>query len=232
MIKESRVIKESGAIKESGIGAAPGPTLVLASASPARRATLTAAGVEVRVLVSGVDEDAVVAHYGVTDAQDVALVLARAKAEDVASRLGSDADFEGALVLGCDSVLELGGQVHGKPADAAQAIARWQQMRGGSGVLHTGHWLIDARDDGGGGTLGAVASTRVHFGTLSDDEIAAYVATGEPLAVAGGFTLDGLGGAYVTGIEGDHHNVVGVSLPLLRDLLAEVGVSWHQLWRR
>jgi septum formation protein len=135
-------------------------------------------------------------------------------------------------VLGCDSVLELGGQVHGKPADAAQAIARWQQMRGGSGVLHTGHWLIDARDDGGGGTLGAVASTRVHFGTLSDDEIAAYVASGEPLAVAGGFTLDGLGGAYVTGIEGDHHNVVGVSLPLLRDLLAEVGVSWHQLWRR
>jgi septum formation protein len=222
VIRESRVIKETGAA----------PALVLASASPARRATLRAAGVEVTVLVSGVDEDAVVAHYGVTDAQDVALVLARAKAEDVATRLGSDQDFEGALVLGCDSVLELGGQVHGKPADAAQAIERWQQMRGGSGVLHTGHWLIDARDDGGGGTLGAVASTTVHFATLSDDEIAAYVATGEPLAVAGGFTLDGLGGAYVTGIEGDHHSVVGVSLPLLRDLLAEVGVGWHQLWQR
>ncbi|HEX2806427.1 MAG TPA: nucleoside triphosphate pyrophosphatase [Kineosporiaceae bacterium] len=209
------------------------PRLVLASASQARRTTLIAAGVDPIVKVSGVDEDAVVAHYAVTDAQDIALVLARAKAEDVATSVDADdALAEGALVLGCDSVLELGGEVHGKPADAATAIARWQQMRGGSGVLHTGHWLIDAREDGGGGTLGAVASTTVHFAKLSDDEIAAYVATGEPLAVAGGFTLDGLGGAYVTGIEGDHHSVVGVSLPLLRDLLGQVGVSWHQLWRR
>jgi septum formation protein len=211
------------------------PRLVLASASPARRATLIAAGVDPVVIVSRVDEDTVVAHYGVTDAQDVALVLAKAKAEDVATTVDADDDLtagDGALVLGCDSVLELGGQVHGKPADAATAIARWQQMRGSSGVLHTGHWLIDARQDGGGGTLGAVASTNVHFAKLSDDEIAAYVATGEPLAVAGGFTIDGLGGAYVTGIEGDHHSVVGVSLPLLRDLLGEVGVSWHQLWRR
>jgi septum formation protein len=209
------------------------PRLVLASASPARRATLLAAGVDPIVVVSGVDEDAVVAHYGVTDAPDVALVLARAKAEDVATTVDGDDDLtDGALVLGCDSVLELGGQVHGKPADAATAVARWQQMRGGSGVLHTGHWLIDARENGGGGTLGAVASTTVHFATLSDEEIAAYVATGEPLAAAGAFTLDGLGGAYVTGIEGDHHSVVGVSLPLLRDLLGAVGVSWHQLWRR
>jgi septum formation protein len=209
------------------------PRLVLASASQARRTTLIAAGVDPIVKVSGVDEDAVVADCAVTDAQDIALVLARAKAEDVATSVDADdALAEGALVLGCDSVLELGGEVHGKPADAATAIARWQQMRGGSGVLHTGHWLIDAREDGGGGTLGAVASTTVHFAKLSDDEIAAYVATGEPLAVAGGFTLDGLGGAYVTGIEGDHHSVVGVSLPLLRDLLGQVGVSWHQLWRR
>jgi septum formation protein len=209
------------------------PRLVLASASPARRATLIAAGVDPIVVVSGVDEDAVVARYGVTEAPDVALVLAKAKAEDVATTVEADeAPADGALVLGCDSVLELGGEVHGKPADAAMAIARWQQMRGGSGVLHTGHWLIDAREDGGGGTLGAVASTTVRFAKLSDDEIVAYVATGEPLAVAGGFTLDGLGGAYVTGIEGDHHSVVGVSLPLLRDLLGEVGVSWHQLWRR
>jgi len=200
--------------------------LVLASASPARRATLTAAGLDPVIEVSGVDEEAVVARYGVTDAQDVALVLAKAKAEDVATRV------DDALVLGCDSVLELDGEVHGKPADAEQAIARWKRMRGSSGVLRTGHWLVDARDDGGGGTLGAVASTTVHFADLSDDEIAAYVATGEPLTVAGAFTLDGLGGAYVSGIEGDHHNVVGVSLPLLRDLLAEVGISWHQLWRR
>jgi septum formation protein len=203
---------------------------VLASASPARRATLVAAGVHPDVLVSAVDEDAVVAAYGVTDPQDVALVLAKAKAEDVAASDPAD----GALVLGCDSVLELDGEVHGKPVDAEQAIARWKRMRGGTGVLHTGHWLIDARDadDGGtGGTLGAVASTTVHFADLDDDEIAAYVATGEPLAVAGAFTLDGLGGAFVTGVEGDHHNVVGVSLPLLRGMLHDVGVAWHQLWR-
>ena len=210
------------------------PRLVLASASPARRATLVAAGVEPLVRVSGVDEDAVVAAYGVTDPQDVALVLAKAKAEDVAAT-DADAtdDGEAAFVLGCDSVLELGGEVHGKPADAEQAITRWKRMRGRSGVLHTGHWLIDVRDpaDGGtGGTLGAVASTTVHFADLDDDEIAAYVATGEPLAVAGAFTLDGLGGAFVTGIEGDHHNVVGVSLPLLRGLLQEVGMPWHRLW--
>ena len=212
------------------------PRLVLASASPARRATLVAAGVEPLVRVSGVDEDAVVAAYGVTDPQDVALVLAKAKAEDVAAT-DADAtdDGEAAFVLGCDSVLELAGEVHGKPADAEQAISRWKRMRGGSGVLHTGHWLIDVRDpaDGGtGGTLGAVASTTVHFADLDDDEIAAYVATGEPLAVAGAFTLDGLGGAFVTGVEGDHHNVVGVSLPLLRGLLQEVGMPWHRLWHR
>jgi len=190
------------------------------------------------VTVSSVDEDAVVAHYGVTDPQDVALVLAKAKAEDVAARVDEahpDGDGEPALVLGCDSVLELDGEVHGKPVDAEQAVARWKRMRGGTGVLHTGHWLIDVRDpaDGGtGGTLGAVASTTVHFADPDDDEIAAYVATGEPLAVAGAFTVDGLGGAFVTGIEGDHHNVVGVSLPLLRGMLQEVGVPWHRLWRR
>jgi septum formation protein len=204
---------------------------VLASASPARRATLVAAGVDPAVMVSAVDEDAVIQKYGVTDAQDIALVLARAKAEDVA---GGEPAAD-ALVLGCDSVLELDGEVHGKPAGAAQATARWARMRGESGVLHTGHWLIDARDaaDGGtGGTLGAVASTTVHFADVTDDEIAAYVATGEPLTVAGAFTVDGLGGAFITGIEGDHHNVVGVSLPLVRALLRDVGVAWHQLWPR
>jgi septum formation protein len=203
--------------------------LILASASTARRATLASAGIDPVVVVSDVDEDAVVERYGVTDAEDVALVLAKAKAEDVA---GQD-DVDG-LVLGCDSVLELDGEVHGKPVDAEQATTRWKRMRGGSGVLHTGHWVVDARDpaDGGtGGTLGAVASTTVHFANLSDDEIAAYVATGEPLAVAGAFTVDGLGGAYVSGIEGDHHNVVGVSLPLLRTLLADLDVPWHTLWR-
>ncbi|KGN41131.1 Maf family protein [Knoellia aerolata] len=209
--------------------------LVLASASPARLATLRAAGVEPVVQVSEVDEDAalVVAAevHGPLDPADVALLLARAKAEDVA-RARVAADAPEALVLGCDSVLELDGEVHGKPEDAAVATARWQRMRGRSGVLHTGHWLVDDRDpdDGGtSGTVGATASTTVHFADLDDDEIAAYVATGEPLQVAGAFTLDGLGAPYVTAIEGDPSNVVGVSLPLLRDLLGELGVPWRDL---
>ena len=209
--------------------------LVLASASPARLSTLRAAGVEPVVQVSEVDEDAALAVaeevHGPLDPAAVALLLARAKAEDVArARVASDAPE--ALVLGCDSVLELDGEVHGKPEDAAVATIRWQRMRGRSGVLHTGHWLVDDRDpdDGGtSGTVGATASTTVHFADLDDDEIAAYVATGEPLQVAGAFTLDGLGAPYVTAIEGDPSNVVGVSLPLLRDLLGELGVPWRDL---
>jgi len=129
-------------------------------------------------------------------------------------------------------VLELDGEVHGKPADAAEAVARWRRMSGSSGVLHTGHWLIDTRDGetgGSGATLGATASTTVHFARLTDAEIEDYVGTGEPLRVAGAFTLDGLGGPFVSGIEGDPSNVVGLSLPLLRELLAEVGLSWHSL---
>ncbi len=202
--------------------------LVLASASPARLSTLRSAGVEPLVVVSGVDEDEVVTRNGVTDAAATVLVLARAKAEDVAAR---DELPDDAVVLGCDSVLELDGQVHGKPSDAAEAVARWRRMRGRSGVLHTGHWVVDERLDGGtGGTLGASVSTTVHFAELSDDDIDAYVATGEPLRVAGAFTVDGLGGAFVRGLEGDHHNVVGLSLPVLRDLLAELGISWTSLW--
>jgi septum formation protein len=212
------------------------PTLVLASASPARLSTLRSAGLAPYVLVSGVDEAAAVRPYGELAADEVALVLARAKAEAVAAAIDGD-DPPGdapasALVLGCDSVLDLDGEVHGKPVDAAEATARWQRMRGRSGVLHTGHWLVDLREDGSGATLGAVASTTVHFAEVSDEEVAAYVATGEPLGVAGAFTTDGLGGAFVRGIEGDHHNVVGVSLPLLRDLLGECGVAWPTLWSR
>ena len=212
--------------------------LVLASASPARLATLRAAGVEPLVRVSGVDEDAAVAAAQEAldvplAAGDVALLLARAKAEDVVAHLGAE-DDGAALVLGCDSVLELDGEVHGKPADAAEATARWRRMRGSSGTLHTGHWLVDLRDpaDGGsGGLVGATASTVVHFADLSDDEVDAYVATGEPLRVAGAFTIDGLGAPFVAGIEGDHTNVVGISLPLLRELVRELGIPWHALRR-
>ena len=198
--------------------------LVLASASPARLALLQQAGLSPDVVVSDVDETAVDAPRV---AERVAL-LAAAKAAAVAKQ---ETD---ALVVAADSLLEFRGRPLGKPADAAEARLRWQRMSGRSGVLHTGHWVVDTRDaeDGGtGATLGAVATTTVHFADVTDDEIAAYVATGEPLAVAGAFTTDGLGGAFVRGIEGDHHNVVGISLPLLRELLAEIGVAWTGLWR-
>lgn len=224
------------------------PRLLLASASPARRATLVRAGVDPLVAVSSVDEDAALAaareRFGDLEPADAVLVLAQAKVEDVARRLLDDPeldvpgwDGEDLLLLGCDSMLELDGQILGKPADADDAVARWAAMRGRSGVLHTGHWLVDDRPSGAdgpgtGGTLGATASTVVHFADVSDAEVAAYVATGEPLLVAGAFTVDGLGGPFVERIEGDHHNVVGLSLPLLRHLLGEVGLTLPDLWRR
>ncbi len=195
-------------------------TLVLASQSPARLATLRSAGVEPVVVVSGVDES----QLGGLPPAELALQLAELKCAAVVDR---DEVPAGALVLGCDSVLELDGEAHGKPADADEAVLRWQAMRGRTGVLHSGHCL---RDTGSGHVAAATASTTVHFADVSDEEIAAYVATGEPLHVAGAFTVDGLGGAFVTGIEGDHHNVVGLSLPLLRDLLIELGRAWPDLW--
>jgi septum formation protein len=207
--------------------------LVLASASPARLATLRSAGVEPIVRVSAVDEPAVLAATGISDPEDVPLLLAKAKAEDVAATLDDDTLDLGVIVLGCDSVLDLDGVAFGKPEDPADAVQRWKNMRGRSGRLCTGHWLIDLRDpeDGGSsGLVGGVSITTVHFADLSDEEIERYVATGEPLAVAGAFTIDGLGGAFVTRIEGDHHGVVGVSLPLLRELLAQVDVPWTSLW--
>jgi septum formation protein len=195
-------------------------TLVLASASPARLATLRSAGVEPVVIVSGVDESRL---DGLPPAE-LALQLAELKCATVAAR---DDLPEGALVLGCDSVLELGGEALGKPESAEVAVERWRMMRGRSGVLHTGHCLREAST---GRVAAATASTTVHFADVTDEEIAAYVATGEPLWVAGAFTVDGLGGAFVESIEGDHHNVVGVSLPLLRELVVELGHSWTGLW--
>lgn len=201
--------------------------LVLASASPARLATLRSAGVHPDVVVSGVDESQV---DGLPPAE-VALQLAELKAAAVVRRpppeRHPDGYPPGTLVLGCDSVLDLDGVALGKPGSESEAAERWRAMRGRSGVLHTGHSLHDLDT---GQVAAATASTIVHFADVADAEIAAYVATGEPLAVAGAFTVDGLGGAFVTGIEGDHHNVVGVSLPLLRDLVAELGHAWTDLW--
>lgn len=208
--------------------------LVLASASPGRLAVLRAAGVDPLVLVSQVDEDAVAAtattRYGVLGPGEMALLLARAKCEDVAGRVGAAAD----LVLGCDSVFEMSGTAYGKPASPAQAQDRWRQMSGRTGSLHTGHWLIDLRagaSGGTGGTLGRSVTTEVTFASVSEQDIEAYVATGEPLACAGGFTIDGYGGGFVTGVVGDPHNVIGLSLPTLRIMLGEIGVPWPALWR-
>ena len=195
-------------------------TLVLASASPARRTTLQAAGLDPLVIVSGVDESQLVD----LPPAELALQLAELKCAAVAPRDEVPAD---ALVLGCDSVLELDGEALGKPHDPEEATRRWRAMRGRSGVLHSGHCL---RDVASGRVAAATGSTTVHFADVSDAEIDAYVATGEPLHVAGAFTIDGYGGAFVTGIEGDHHNVVGVSLPLLRELVLELGHAWPDLW--
>ncbi|WP_049575032.1 Maf family protein [Streptomyces sp. SBT349] len=199
--------------------AAPVRRLVLASQSPARLGLLREAGLAPEVIVSGVDEDGVRA----ADPAELARLLAEAKAEAVAGR----PEAAGALVVGCDSVLELDGRAFGKPADAEEAIARWKAMRGRSGVLHTGHCVIDTAD---GARAADTASTTVRFGLPSDAEIAAYVATGEPLRVAGAFTLDGRSAPFVDGIDGNAGNVIGLSLPLLRALLARVGTSLTDLW--
>jgi septum formation protein len=197
--------------------------LILASASPARLQTLRSAGLSPEVLVSGVDETAVAADTVL----ELVSRLARLKAETAAARL--DQNSQTTIVLGCDSLLELDGTAYGRPGSAAEAIERWRRMRGHSGVLHTGHHVLVRRGDQQQ-SESAVASTTVHFADLTDAEVTAYVATGEPLEVAGGFTVDGLGGAFVSGIEGDHHNVVGISLPLLRTLLARLGIAWPSLW--
>jgi len=209
--------------------------LILASQSPARTKLLAEAGILHTVLVSDVDEDAVQARYGVTDPHDTALLLARAKAEAVAALPEAD----GALVLGCDSVFEFDGEAHGKPYTAGVARERMLRMSGNSGVLHTGHWLVDCRDTapddgmaapGSGATLGAVSSAEVHFMEMEPEEIDAYIATGEPLHCAGSFTIDGLGGAFIRKVDGDPHAVVGLSVSTLRSLLAQANVRITELW--
>lgn len=232
------------------------PRLILASASAARRRVLMDAGVDPVVIVSRVDEEALTATLGAIAPAELALVLARAKAEDVeqgivsgrstaaepkypgaggpgAVDLGAvdgDAVDRGAadpdpVIVGCDSVFELDGVAYGKPLTPDVAIERITEMSGRSGLLHTGHWVIhhDRR-------VGRTTTTQVDFAQMSADEIAAYVATGEPLQVAGAFTLDGRAAPYVRGIVGDPSNVLGISLPTMRELVAQVGLSWQDLW--
>ena len=200
------------------------PTIVLASRSPARLAILRAAGIDPGVLVSGVDEDAVLASIGAASPAQQVIALAHAKATAVASQLGLV--DRPTVVIGCDSMFEMDGEVRGKPVDEADAVRRLSAMRGNSGILHTGHCVV--RLDDNRSARGA-AATVVHIGAMTDDEIAAYVATGEPLHVAGSFTIDGIGGWFIDKIDGDHTNVVGLSLPLMRTLLGEVGVPMTDL---
>lgn len=196
----------------------PRVRFILASASPARLRTLRDAGVVPEVIVSGVDESTLEAALQAAPKQ-LAQVLAETKMRAVQARVGGDA-----LVLGCDSVLEFDGRAFGKPGSPEAAAERWRAMRGRSGILHTGHGLMGPRQV----TL-ATVSTVVRFADVTDEEIAFYCATGEPATVAGGFTIDGLGGWFIEGIEGDPHNVVGVSLPTLRAMLREQGFELADL---
>ncbi|MGW4455778.1 Maf family protein [Streptomyces albidoflavus] len=193
--------------------------VVLASASPARLGLLRQAGLAPEVIVSGVDEDALTAD----SPGALALVLAEAKAAAVALR----PEAAGSVLIGCDSVLDLDGVALGKPSDAEDATARWKAMRGRDGVLRTGHCVIDTAS---GRRASATASTTVRFGEPSDEEIAAYVASGEPLHVAGAFTLDGRSAPFIDGIDGDPGNVIGLSLPLLRHLLTELDLAITDFW--
>ncbi len=190
---------------------------VLASRSPARLATLRAAGIAPEVIVSDVNEDAIIAAHPDMAPRELVGVLAKAKAEAVAAEAGD------AVVIACDSMFEIDGELRGKPRDAADAKARLRSMRDNHGTLHTGHHVIhrDTRRT-------ETASTEVHIGSMTDAEIEQYVATGEPLHVAGSFTIDGLGGWFVDRIEGDHTNVVGISLPTVRRMLKDLDIDISQ----
>jgi septum formation protein len=191
--------------------------VILASASPSRLALLRAAGLDPEVIVSGVDE----AAYSAPTTAELVGLLATAKAAAVASTL------EDGVVIGCDSMLDLDGRAYGKPVSAADAAARWREMSGRSGTLLTGHCVIEVAT---GRRMDAVGATTVRFGSPAEEEIAAYVATGEPLGMAGAFTIEGLGGWFVDSIDGDAGNVIGISLPLLRRLLAGLGMTIPALW--
>lgn len=205
--------------------------LVLASSSPARLSLLEAAGIDPEVLTPTVNEQALTearkSQNPNLKTSDLVEYLAIAKAESVIQ----DSKTFGALVLGGDSALEFQGATLGKPHLPEVATERWKQLRGNSGVLHSGHCLIDNRDPANPKKVSKVSSTKVYFSNISDEEIEAYVATGEPLKVAGAFTIDGIGGAFIDRIEGDSHTVVGLSLTVLRELTQNLGVQYTSLWR-
>ncbi|MDQ1547617.1 MAG: nucleoside triphosphate pyrophosphatase [Actinomycetota bacterium] len=206
--------------------------LYLASTSPARLATLRAAGIEPVLLSSGVDEEAAVAAAGPLTAPEMVLLLARFKSEAVVGRLVDGQPLDG-FILGGDSAFELDGVTYGKPHLPEIARERWLAQRGREGQLHSGHWLIDHRAGTPGGAVGGVSTAAVRFAaSITDAEIDAYIATGEPLEVAGAFTIDSLGGAFISEVRGDPHAVVGLSLALVRELLLEFDVTWTDLWNR
>lgn len=194
--------------------------VILASKSPGRLGVLRGAGLDPEVIVSGFDEKTIRDPVPTR----LAARLATKKGETVLEMI--DGDF---VVFACDSLLEFEGRAHGKPGSPAASIERWKRMRAREGLFHTGHFVA-VRKDGVLSTQTRVDSTALRFADLSDEEIAAYAATGEPERVAGGFTIDGRGGAYVTSIEGDPFNVIGISLPLVRQMVIDAGVPWQSLW--
>ena len=195
------------------------PKIVLASASPSRLRLLTSAGIKPTVVVSGVDEEDVA--YSQLTPRELVTALAIVKAHTVRSLIEYPA-----LIIGCDSTFEFEGVSLGKPGSAVNAIARAKRLRGNSGLLHTGHCIIDTEKEI---EISDVATTRVHFANMTDEEIEGYVATGEPLHVAGGFTLDGISAPFITKIEGETSNVIGLSLPLLRNAVNQLGYKWFEL---
>ncbi|MEV7801144.1 nucleoside triphosphate pyrophosphatase [Microbacterium foliorum] len=207
----------------------------LASTSPARLMLLRQAGIEPLTQSPGVDEDAVAAAAAAERGAELApadlvLLLARAKAADVAQRLAEDGSFDG-IVIGGDSMFELGGRVYGKPYTPEEATRRWREMRGATGILHSGHSVFRVSPGAAPIEATATAEASVTFAEdITDAEIAAYVASGEPLLVAGAFTVDSLGGAFITRVDGDPSTVVGMSLSTVRRLAADLGVTWTDLW--
>lgn len=203
--------------------------VVLGSASPGRRKVLRQAGIDPLVVISGVDEDAVVSGLAGTDPDEITTTLATAKAEQVAKSLDPSTALD-CVVIGCDSMLYCDGELRGKPASAHEAERQWHTMAGRTGELHTGHCVIRLRDNAIVHQSAESLVTSVHFATPTVHELDAYIATGEPLGVAGGFTLDGLGGWFVDGVDGDPSSVIGISLPLTRRLLERAGLSIPALW--